>query len=292
MAKWRVGCMGRYTELRLGTWGVDFWLMGAVLGKLGLEHLALCRMPKRWMEEVDGYDVSFRKGMQDANTIKWDDVSDELVMLRRGCERTFDNWVRNRIGDDGLAEVLAAIGRRQERRKIDAMNRKELLLLIGEMDQDRKDAEDVMAKRQKETMLAGVVANGREPIVMEEKGEAGGCARVWAVFVRHWDRVIGCRLAVGPDLVGQGDMIKIRVRRGSGQNFTKDGLLLVRVTPVGWEFNGPYFKERVSHARWSAAKRREWKRKIEDMIDHETDRREPVPLGRVPCVREAGGRDA
>jgi hypothetical protein len=305
--------MGKSASLRLGAWGVDFWLMGAVLGKLGLEHLGLTRMPKRWMEEVDGYEVSFRKGLEDAESVVWDDVSDELVMLRQGCEETFDRWVGNRIGAEGLKEVLGAIGRRADRRGVDALNREELMGLLGEMDSDRKDAEDVMAKRVKSEVLAvagaGEGANGGEEEYRQQGAAAGtepsgaaagtepggrdegeglsggmngreegegllggmkerdeGGARIWMVFVRAWDRVIGCRMAVGPDLVGQGDLVKIRVRRWAGEFFARDGLIQVRETLGGWEFMGPYFKERVSHARWSAAKRREWRRRVEDEI--------------------------
>ena len=88
---------------------------------------------------------------------------------------------------------------------------------------------------------------------------------VWMVFDRAWERVIGCRRAEGPDLIGTGELVKVRVRRGAGEFFSKGGLIEVRMGPGGVpEFVGPYFRERVSHARWSAGKRREHRLKMED----------------------------
>jgi hypothetical protein len=81
---------------------------------------------------------------------------------------------------------------------------------------------------------------------------------VLVVVERTWDRVVGVRVAEGPDLCGTGEMVKVRVRPERIANLAKGGLLRARRLTGGLlECMGPYFGSRMAHMRWSAQRRAE-----------------------------------
>jgi hypothetical protein len=232
--------MARLRRLKLGALDDD-WMLGALVGKLGIESYVkqalkgVFALPHRF--------AMFEQGKKEAAGVTWDDLSEELFAIRNGNEFVFDHLVGRHCGAGGLAEIQAAIGRKDERRREEKDLMLEALRYCFEQagGRDREMGRDKKDKRQP----AGVVV--RET-----------CEEVMVVVERTWDRVVGVRVAEGPDLCGTGEMVKVRVRPERIANMAKGGLLRARRLTGGLlECMGPYFGSRMAHMRWSAQRRAE-----------------------------------
>jgi hypothetical protein len=71
-------------------------------------------------------------------------------------------------------------------------------------------------------------------------------------------------VAEGRELVGGGEMVKVRIRPGAGGNMVKGGLLRLKQVGSALVFEGPYFHSRMAHARYSVQARLEEKWRTED----------------------------